>query len=70
MNVATPEVVSLRELAETIGRLIGRSPLFEITDRAPLRLVPAVDRLATYFDPARFRSLVDGLRGTISAEIG
>jgi len=30
LNVASPEVVSIREIAETIGRYVGKGPVFEI----------------------------------------
>jgi nucleoside-diphosphate-sugar epimerase len=69
-NVATPEAVSLRRLAETVGGLLGRRPVFQVTDRAPLRLLPPVARLADRFDLARLRSLDDGLRDMIVQDHG
>jgi UDP-glucose 4-epimerase len=65
INVAAPQIVSLRQLAETIGVLVGRSPVLEVTSREPLTLNPTIDRLAARFDLARFRSLEDGLRSMI-----
>lgn len=61
-NVASPEIVSLRQLAETIGTLVGRRSIFEQTGREPLRIVPSLDRLASRFDLSRFTSLEQGLR--------
>lgn len=68
VNVAAPELVSLRQLAETIGDIIGRKPLFDLTDREPHRLAPILDQLGRRFDLSRFRRLQQGLRGVIAAE--
>jgi nucleoside-diphosphate-sugar epimerase len=67
MNVAAPRAVSLRELAEVIGQLIGKRPTFEITNRDNICIVPALDRLAARFDMNRFTPLEAAL-GRVVAE--
>jgi UDP-glucose 4-epimerase len=62
VNVASPQVMSLRELAELAGEAVGRSPIFETTDREPLRIAPALDRLKTNFDFERFTPIRIALR--------
>ena len=37
MNVGSPEVISLRQLAESIGAAVGQRPIFETTDREFVR---------------------------------
>lgn len=39
INVAGPDIVTLRELADTIGGLTGRAPVFEAKDGAPVDYV-------------------------------
>jgi nucleoside-diphosphate-sugar epimerase len=65
-NVAGPAVVSLRELAETIGRAIGRQPTFEITDQEASIIVPRLDRLGARLDLNRFTPLEEGIRRTVT----
>jgi UDP-glucose 4-epimerase len=64
-NIANPGDVSLRTLAETIGRAIGEEPVFEITDQETLVIVPRLERLRTRFDFTRFTALEEGIRRTI-----
>jgi UDP-glucose 4-epimerase len=68
-NVAGPEVVSLRELAETIGRAIGRQSTFEITDQEASVIVPKLDRLAARLDLNRFTPLEEGIRQTVMSQM-
>jgi nucleoside-diphosphate-sugar epimerase len=56
-NVGSPQVVSLRQLAELIGEAVGRRPTFETTDRQSVRIAPALDRLKEKFDLGRFTPL-------------
>jgi UDP-glucose 4-epimerase len=61
-NVAAPYPVSLRQLAEEIGRIIGVEPRFipSGTAHAP-RIVPELGRLSECYDLGRFRPLAVGL---------
>ena len=66
MNVASPRAVSLRELAEAIGSLIGKRPVFEITNRETMRIVPMLDRLRAHFDMTRFTPLERALEHVVA----
>ena len=70
VNVAAPEVVSLKRLAETIGGFVDRDPVFRITEREPLRIEPSLERLAERFDLGRFRLLQRGLHDTFARDCG
>jgi UDP-glucose 4-epimerase len=65
-NVAGPEVVSLREMAETIGELVGRTPTFAAGNAAP-DLIAGIDRMTAVLVPPRI-GMRDGL-GRSVAEI-
>lgn len=45
INVAGPDVVTLRSLSEQVGRLVGRSPLYEERTGQPLDYVASTARL-------------------------
>jgi nucleoside-diphosphate-sugar epimerase len=46
VNLAGPQVVTLREIASTIGDLVGRTPRFEMNSGAPARhLVACTDKM-------------------------
>jgi len=64
-NVAGPEVVSLREMATTIGELVGRAPTFVSGDAAP-DLVADVERMSAVLAPPRF-GIREGLERTVAA---
>jgi UDP-glucose 4-epimerase len=70
MNVASPRVVSLRELADAIGTLVGQRPVFEITNRENIRIVPPLDRLKAHFDMARFTPLESALGHVVAGLAG
>ena len=67
-NVASPAVVSLRELAEIIGKTIGKPPRFEITEERAGVIVPQLDRLGARFDLRRFTAPEEGIRRTVAAQ--
>jgi nucleoside-diphosphate-sugar epimerase len=70
VNVATAEALSIRQIAELIGRELGVEPKLEIVERAPVDVVPDLDRLASRFDLRRFMRFEEGLRVTIGADPG
>jgi nucleoside-diphosphate-sugar epimerase len=70
VNVATPEALSIRRIAELIGRQLGIEPKLEIVERTPIDIVPDLDRLASRFDLRRFTRFEEGLRRTTGANPG
>jgi nucleoside-diphosphate-sugar epimerase len=68
VNVATSESLSIRQIAESIGRQLGIEPKFEIVDKLPIDMVPNLERLAGLFALNRFTRFEDGLRMTIGAK--
>ena len=68
MNVAAPGNVTIEELALLIGKVTGRTPVFERTGPAPTySLVPELDRLLAVRGGKAFTSLEDGLRAMYRA---
>jgi nucleoside-diphosphate-sugar epimerase len=67
VNVAAPEALSIREIAELIGRQLGVRPKLEVVGRTPIDIVPDLDRLASRFDLRRFTRFEQGLCKTIGA---
>jgi nucleoside-diphosphate-sugar epimerase len=65
VNVASPEALSIRQIADTIGRQLGKAPKLEVFPRQPVSIVPNLDRLAERFDLGRFTRFEDGLVRTI-----
>jgi nucleoside-diphosphate-sugar epimerase len=65
-NVASPQVVSLRDLAQAIGEAVGRLPAFEVDNRPSLHVVPALDRLKARYEMSRFTPLASGLREVVA----
>jgi nucleoside-diphosphate-sugar epimerase len=70
VNVATPEALSIRKIAELIGQRLGVQPKLEIVERTPIDVMPDLDRLASRFDLRRFTRFEEGLRRTIGASPG
>jgi UDP-glucose 4-epimerase len=68
MNVASPHTISLRELAELAGKLLGQRPVFEMTDREATRIAPVLERLKAHFDMSAFTPIEDGLVRTLAGE--
>jgi UDP-glucose 4-epimerase len=64
-NVASPAVVSLRQLTSLIAQVLGISPVFELTDRPAMEIVPRIDRLRAMFDFNRFTPLRTGIERTL-----
>lgn len=46
LNVAGSEIVSLRELAEIIGKVVGKKPVFDVSNDEPKHLVADIKQLA------------------------
>jgi nucleoside-diphosphate-sugar epimerase len=69
LNVATPEVLSIREIANAIGRQLGIEPKCEIVDMPSADIVPDLSRLASRFELKRFTPFEEGLRKTIFEDV-
>jgi len=69
LNVAAPEMLSIRQIANAIGRQLGVEPKFEIvnTNAPSVDIVPDLSRLASRLELRRFVQFKDGLERTISA---
>jgi nucleoside-diphosphate-sugar epimerase len=70
VNVATPETLSIRRLAESIGRQLGVEPKLQIVERTSIDIVPDLNRLADRFDLRRFTRFEEGLCRTLGANPG
>lgn len=68
INVAAPEVITIEDAARTIGRVLGREPLFERKAQSAPQLVPDLTRLGTMYDMSRFRCFADGVVAMIRAQ--
>jgi nucleoside-diphosphate-sugar epimerase len=68
-NVASPQIVCLRDLAELIGEVVGRRPEFEIDDRPCVAIVPALDRLKARYEMSSFTPLACGLRKAVADRV-
>ena len=64
INVAGPDVLTLRELAETIGTLAGRAPVFETKEGAPVDYVADTLQAERKLD-LRLTRFAAGLRTTL-----
>ncbi len=63
INVAGPEVLSLRNIAETIGGVLGRPPVFEYDEKArPGHMVADISRMRAVLAPPTI-AFADGIRG-------
>jgi UDP-glucose 4-epimerase len=67
LNVAGPDVVSLRELSELLGELLGREPRYAIGDSRP-DVVASIDALR-HAGLGPDVSVEEGLRRTIAASV-
>ncbi|WP_448212475.1 NAD-dependent epimerase/dehydratase family protein [Bradyrhizobium sp. WCU1] len=69
LNVANSEVLSIRQIANAIGRELGVEPKFEIVNpnTPSVDIVPELDRLASRVDLRRFVQFGAGLHRMISA---
>jgi nucleoside-diphosphate-sugar epimerase len=64
-NVASPAVVSLRQLANLIAKVLDINPVFELTNRPPMEIVPRIDRLQAIFDFNKLTPLRTGIELTL-----
>lgn len=68
VNVATPELLSIRAIADIIGKELEVEPRFEIANTTAVDIVPDLARLESKFPLQRFTRFEDGLRKTLCAK--
>lgn len=66
LNVASPESLSIADVAEAIAAELGRKPVIERKAIGAPSVVPDLSRLAARYDLARFRPFREGLALTIA----
>jgi UDP-glucose 4-epimerase len=70
-NVAAPEEVSIRALAEALAGHLNVSPQYEVhPDRKALRIIPDLSRLASVCDLTQLRGIRAGLAALFSDNDG
>lgn len=62
LNVAGPDVLTLREIGQCIGRVVGREPRFEQRSGHPASIVGATEAIRATLGWAPLTSMADGLR--------
>lgn len=68
LNIAGPEVLSIRDMVDAIGGHIGRSPRFEVASQPrPLDLMADITKLVQVCQP-QFTSFDDGLRAALDLD--
>jgi len=67
VNVAAPELLSIRTIANLIGRELGVEPAFEIVNTPAVDIMPDLTRLRSQFPLQRFTRFEDGLRKMLGA---
>lgn len=67
-NVASPEALSIEDVARGIGAALGREPRFERKEMTARDLIPSLSRLGAQYDLSRFRSFADGIAATVASE--
>ena len=67
INVAGPAAVSLRQIGEKIGALLGKAPVFEIKDGTPVDYVGATDSVRSKLG-MKLTGIDEGLRAAVGGE--
>lgn len=67
-NVASPEVLSVEDVARGIGAALGREPRFERKEMMAPNLIPSLSRLGGQYDLSRFRRFADGIVATVASD--
>jgi nucleoside-diphosphate-sugar epimerase len=61
INVAGPEILSLREICETIGRAVGRRPVYALDPATPRHIIGDITKMRELLVPPRV-AFADGIR--------
>ncbi|MBP2434216.1 nucleoside-diphosphate-sugar epimerase [Bradyrhizobium elkanii] len=67
LNVAAPEMLSIRQISNAIGQQLGLEPKFEMTNARSVDIVPDLSRLASRLKSRRFVPFNEGLQKMISS---
>lgn len=68
INVGGPEVLSLRQIGETIGQIVGREPHFQVeADTPPRHLVGDIQKMSTLLGAPQVH-FADGIRLLLAQE--
>ena len=68
INVAGPTVLSLREIAATIGEVVGRGPIFEVVPQPQVQdLIGSTVRMSSVLGAPRI-SFADGIAATLKPQ--
>lgn len=68
-NVASPEVLSIKDIALEIGEVLGKDVRFTVNSgTSAAALVPDLQRLSQQMDMGRFTSFSEGIRSVIGTE--
>ena len=67
-NVAAPVRLSIRQIAEKVGRILSQPPRFENTSSASASVVPDLGKLSKIYPLDRFRDFDTGLRSTLEQQ--
>jgi nucleoside-diphosphate-sugar epimerase len=70
VNVAGPEILSLRQVAETIGTVLGKPPRFQIRSEVPPVIVGDTSRLREALGWRPETRFADGVRNWLSGSGG
>jgi nucleoside-diphosphate-sugar epimerase len=62
-NVASPEIVSLKQISLEIAQAIGKEPNFNyFPENRSLKIIPNLNKLKNLYDLSKFHSFSNGLR--------
>jgi nucleoside-diphosphate-sugar epimerase len=64
INVAGPEILSLREICETIGQAVGRRPVYKSEPGEPRHIIGDIAKMKELLAPPRV-AFRDGLRSVL-----
>ncbi|RUP14662.1 MAG: NAD(P)-dependent oxidoreductase [Methylobacterium sp.] len=68
-NVASPKATTLFDIAEIIGRILAKCPIFEVGSGTALDLVPPVAKIGRLFDLDKLITLEEGLARTLERHL-
>jgi UDP-glucose 4-epimerase len=62
-NIASPEIVTLKDVSLELGKLLGKEPVFEVLpNNMQPKIIPNLNRLKQRYTPMKFTPLDQGLR--------
>lgn len=66
VNVAGPELLSVRQMSDIVGERLGLPVSYKVTDDEPIRYEPRLDSLDTLYGCDRLTRFADGIAKTVS----